>query len=436
MTATLDGNSPTTWFSFSVEQEGPNDSPQWLTQLTLDSDVVLESVWSGEPVPEGTSVQWFDRGPFEVRGGRHGLTLHADVTEGIGEPNEDDNLYHTQFVWSPLDCVLASPAVRDAPPPFGVLPYPNCDGFTFTRDLSSAWVAGLTPIHQDDDYDLLIYDSYLGANSGFDSFMGASDLLGGLTDFVVGHYLDTPLEVLAGATTFDSPARDMFAFQANDSNARQAGHVGTFLYQGMGPMHVVDVYEALLSAGLRVLFNLEGLVGASELKIHVFPGTSGGIYGKSNSHDISTTFVEGEEWLVFEAPADGWYPIVVARENYRGLDQYVEYNLTWGPTDISGIVDPIQTPTKLMFMAPAPNPTSSGTALAFELPGEGKVNIDIFDVRGHRVMTLADRQYPPGRHQVRWTGRDDQGRLAATGVYYARLRFAGQTLTRRMTVLR
>jgi len=435
MTATLDGNSPTTWFSFSVEQEGPNDSSQWLTNMILDSEVVLESVWSGEPVPV-TSVQWFDRGPFEVRGGRHGITLHADVTEAIGEPNEADNYYLTQFVWSPLVTGLASPTLRDAPPATGPHSYANCDGYTFTRDMAAAWVAGLAPINQDDDYDLYVYNSYSGANSGFDSYMGVSVQTSGWTDFVVGHYQSAPVDVLAGAVEFDSPAGDMFTFQANDAISRQGDLEGTFLYQGMGPFHIVDVYEAFLLTGQRVLFKLEKLVGASDLKVHVFPGASGGVHTNTDIHDISTTFVGGEEWLVFQADMDGWYPIVVAREDYRGLEDYLEYNLTWGPTQITGVADPITAPTKLMFMAPAPNPSSSGSSFAFALPHEGKVRVDVFDLRGHRVMTLADRQYPAGRHEVRWTGRDDRGRLAATGVYYARLQFAGQALTRRMTVLR
>ena len=48
------------------------------------------------------------------------------------------------------------------------------------------------------------------------------------------------------------------------------------------------------------------------------------------------------------------------------------------------------------------------------------LQIDIYDVAGRRVRSLADGTRSPGEHTVVWNGRDDAGNRAATGVYFVR----------------
>ncbi|MFH1843309.1 MAG: matrixin family metalloprotease, partial [bacterium] len=130
VTTILDGNAPTTYLSYAVEQEGPNDSPQWETRAALDGENVLDFAWSGEPVPP-TSVQWFNRGPYDVRGGRHTLILNADPADDVSESDEGDNIWIGQYVWSPLVLTLGMPALREVPPYLGIQAFYNCDGMTF-----------------------------------------------------------------------------------------------------------------------------------------------------------------------------------------------------------------------------------------------------------------------------------------------------------------
>ncbi len=83
---------------------------------------------------------------------------------------------------------------------------------------------------------------------------------------------------------------------------------------------------------------------------------------------------------------------------------------------------------------PWPNPSGGGTRIEFSLAGEAQVSIQIFDVLGRRVADLVDRFYATGRHGAIWEGRDDQGRLVPSGVYYARMQ-AGRE-SQRVKVLR
>jgi hypothetical protein len=69
----------------------------------------------------------------------------------------------------------------------------------------------------------------------------------------------------------------------------------------------------------------------------------------------------------------------------------------------------------------APNPFNPSTAFSFTLSGEAAVELALYDIKGRRVRDLVSEVRAAGRHTVQWNGRDDQGRLLASGVYFARL---------------
>ena len=68
-----------------------------------------------------------------------------------------------------------------------------------------------------------------------------------------------------------------------------------------------------------------------------------------------------------------------------------------------------------------PNPFNSSTTIPFALPASGVVQMEIFDVLGQTIRTLAAQDMPAGLHQFSWDGRDGAGRQVAGGVYFYRL---------------
>jgi hypothetical protein len=99
-------------------------------------------------------------------------------------------------------------------------------------------------------------------------------------------------------------------------------------------------------------------------------------------------------------------------------------------------VPPAPVRAGLSLAAPYPNPAHSGADLAFELGGPGVVTAEVLDVGGRRVCALSGGAFPPGRHVVRWDGRDGAGHPVAGGVYFVRVRTAGALETRRVCVVR
>jgi hypothetical protein len=68
-----------------------------------------------------------------------------------------------------------------------------------------------------------------------------------------------------------------------------------------------------------------------------------------------------------------------------------------------------------------PNPFHLATALRVTLPAAGEARLDVLDVGGRRVRTLFAGRMLAGAREFSWDGRDEGGRMLATGVYWARL---------------
>ena len=90
----------------------------------------------------------------------------------------------------------------------------------------------------------------------------------------------------------------------------------------------------------------------------------------------------------------------------------------------------------LEFAPPAPNPAAGATTFTWMLPRAGRARVEILDLSGRRVATLADGAFGANRYVRAWDLRDDRGRRVTPGVYFARLVTADGMRERRLVVLR
>ncbi len=80
-----------------------------------------------------------------------------------------------------------------------------------------------------------------------------------------------------------------------------------------------------------------------------------------------------------------------------------------------------------VLSAASPNPFNPRTTIGFALSSASDdVRLEVFDVQGRHVRTLASGGFAAGRHAVDWSGLDAQGRTVASGVYYAVLKVDGE----------
>jgi hypothetical protein len=108
--------------------------------------------------------------------------------------------------------------------------------------------------------------------------------------------------------------------------------------------------------------------------------------------------------------------------------------LTPGSTTGIGAGD---VPTITRLQAPFPNPLRGTSTVHFDLARAADVRLEVFDLSGRRVATLASHAFAPGRWSATWNGRHDSGAPAGAGLYFVRLSGDGLPMqTARLAVVR
>jgi hypothetical protein len=100
-----------------------------------------------------------------------------------------------------------------------------------------------------------------------------------------------------------------------------------------------------------------------------------------------------------------------------------------GPAGTTG-VEPRPDVTSFRLGLPSPNPFSQLVRLPLELASDALVQADVVDPAGRRVARIARENFTAGRHELRWSGNSDQGVRARPGVYFIRVRVAGEVSSR------
>ncbi len=134
-----------------------------------------------------------------------------------------------------------------------------------------------------------------------------------------------------------------------------------------------------------------------------------------------------------DAVSDGSGGAIVAWRDLRGGDYYDVYaervNIT--PTD----VDRTPRASALRVLPNHPNPFSLSTTVEFVLPSASDVEIEVFDVAGRRVAARRLVNAAAGSHAVA-IAPTENGKPLRSGVYFYRVKAAGETVTRKMVITR
>jgi subtilisin family serine protease len=120
------------------------------------------------------------------------------------------------------------------------------------------------------------------------------------------------------------------------------------------------------------------------------------------------------------SPAEPWYRVVSL--DRTGAQQ------TLGTVSLS--------PQRMIarLLPNAPNPFQASTKIAFDLDRTGKVRLDVLDISGRLVTTLASGVRSAGRNEIEWNGLDGTGHRVAPGIYVYRLTTPDRVLARRMVM--
>ncbi len=82
-----------------------------------------------------------------------------------------------------------------------------------------------------------------------------------------------------------------------------------------------------------------------------------------------------------------------------------------------------------------PNPFNPTTVISFSAPVGSLVQVDVLDMRGHRVRTLFRGPMSDSFQQVPWDGKDGEGCRMASGTYLVRLQGEGVWESRKVVLI-
>jgi hypothetical protein len=83
----------------------------------------------------------------------------------------------------------------------------------------------------------------------------------------------------------------------------------------------------------------------------------------------------------------------------------------------------------------SPNPTPGGIQIEYAVARAGQVRLELLDVSGRVVATLADRAQEPGRYEAAWDGVGPRGQLPP-GLYFVRFAAPDRMTVRKLAVVR
>ena len=88
----------------------------------------------------------------------------------------------------------------------------------------------------------------------------------------------------------------------------------------------------------------------------------------------------------------------------------------------------------LVLTPPWPQPAAGTVTARLSLARAARVEVEILDLAGRRIRTIAAAEWPPGARDVAWDARDEAGRRAPAGVYLMRARSGEVSVSQRVVV--
>lgn len=83
-----------------------------------------------------------------------------------------------------------------------------------------------------------------------------------------------------------------------------------------------------------------------------------------------------------------------------------------------------------------PNPFNTATTIAFELDRADWVKVEIYDVHGRKLITLANKSYQPGIHRLTWNGRDEMDQPVSSGIYVCKAKSSRNTASQKIALIK
>jgi flagellar hook assembly protein FlgD len=115
--------------------------------------------------------------------------------------------------------------------------------------------------------------------------------------------------------------------------------------------------------------------------------------------------------------------------------------LGFQPTEVLYQAPESPVPERIRLYQNRPNPFNAHTNISFSVTdlengAEVPISLKIYNVQGQFIKTLLEGSVGPGVYQTTWAGRDTQGILMNSGIYFCILRAGSWQDSKKLVLLR
>jgi FlgD Ig-like domain/Protein of unknown function (DUF1565) len=83
-----------------------------------------------------------------------------------------------------------------------------------------------------------------------------------------------------------------------------------------------------------------------------------------------------------------------------------------------------------------PNPFNPVTTIKYTIQNPAMVELNIYNIKGQLVKNLVNEHKKQGKYQIIWDGKDKQGSVCASGIYFSQMKAGKEVITDRMILLK
>lgn len=113
-------------------------------------------------------------------------------------------------------------------------------------------------------------------------------------------------------------------------------------------------------------------------------------------------------------------------------ETYIPVSLEVGEGSSTGDVVTLETALTGNY----PNPFNPETSIAFSIGNETNTELNIFNLKGQKVITLIDRKLKTGEYKIEWDGSDAEGKKVVSGIYFYQLKTDKYSQINKMILLK
>ncbi|MDD5087756.1 MAG: T9SS type A sorting domain-containing protein, partial [bacterium] len=395
------------------------------------------------------SVQW-DAVP--IGGEATSTRFQAHLAEGAAPGRQivlRFEFYHAGLVIAHKQYILPTGVVSittpTGPDGYGYYAYEDIDaGYAATPtyswvelDPASGGSGAAHEVHDDTHFEMALPQPFTYYGQSFDSVWICSNGWFSFENTTLPEFRNWELPSPMGAPSLVAPFWDDLLIDITEPNDDSLHYVWTQFFDG-APDRFVIQWHSLLSEGMAE--------GSDNDKLCKFEA----ILEYGDAGDGSIVF-QYNQIVNYDRTGEGCYATVGLEDSYheRGLNlTYASFypatvdtlrpgraiRITTAPPDFFSAADDLPRaglPERFALHEAFPNPFNPATQLRFDLPESGDALLQVFDVLGREVATLASGHYAAGRYEVSFDARD-----LPSGLYFARLQSRSNVMVRKLMLLK